>query len=104
MSIDGALALVGLGLKAGSIVVGTSGVREALQQSKLTLVVVPSDASARTEDKVLRLARATGVPLAVVPTAVALGNSVGRTSVQAVGIRDRRLAEGIVSKLSKKGR
>lgn len=104
MSVDGALALVGLGLRAGSIVIGTGGVRDALQQSKLALVVVPSDASSRTEDKVLRLARASGVPLAVVPTAIALGNSIGRTSVQAVGIRDRQLADGIVSKLSRKGR
>ena len=104
MSVDGALALVGLGVKAGSVVIGTRGVREGLQRSKLALVVVPSDASTRTEDKVLRLARASGVPLAVVPTAVALGNSIGRTSVQAVGIRDRQLAAGIMARLANKGR
>lgn len=91
----GPLGLLGLGMRAGSVVVGTGGVRAALQRDELALVMVANDRSSRTEEKVLRLARARGVPLVVGPSADDLGRSVGRGSVQAVGVRDAKLAAGI---------
>ena len=91
----GPLGLLGLGMRAGSVVVGTGGVRGALQRDELALVMVAYDRSPRTEEKVLRLARARGVPLVVGPNADDLGRSVGRGSVQAVGVRDAKLATGI---------
>ncbi len=91
----GPLGLLGLGMRAGSVVVGTGGVRAALQRDELALVMVANDRSSRTEEKVLRLARARGVPLVVGPSADDLGRSVGRGSVQAVGVRDAKLATGI---------
>ena len=89
------MGLLGLGMRAGGIVVGTGGIRAALQRGQLALVVVASDHSTRTEDKVLSLARARGVPCVVGPGADDLGRSVGRGSVQAVGVRDADLAAGI---------
>ncbi len=91
----GPLGLLGLGMRAGSVVVGTGGVRAALQRGELALVMVANDRSSRTEEKVLRLARARGVPLVVGPNADDLGRSVGRGSVQAVSVRDAKLAAGI---------
>ncbi len=93
--VGGPLNLLGLGMRAGSVVVGTGGVRAALQRDELALVMVANDCSSRTEEKVLRLARARGVPLVVGPSADDLGRSVGRGSVQAVGVRDAKLATGI---------
>jgi len=87
--------LLGLGMRAGAIVVGTGGVRAALKRGQLALVVVAGDHSSRTNDKVLRLATARGVPLVVGPSAEDLGRCVGRASVQAVGVRDADLAAGI---------
>jgi len=75
--------------------VGTSGVREALRQGRVVLVVLAGEHARRTEEKVGRLARARGVPVLVGPPADELGKLVGRTSVQAVGVQDRHLAEGI---------
>ena len=89
------LGLLGMGAKAGSTVVGTAGVRAALQRDELALVVLASNCSRRTDEKVGRLARGKGVPTTVGPTATDLGRSLGRSSVQAVGIRDRHLARGI---------
>jgi ribosomal protein L7Ae-like RNA K-turn-binding protein len=89
------MGLVSLGRRAGSVVVGTSGVRAALQRGELALVMVASDRSARTDDKVLRLATARGIPSIVGPRADDLGRCVGRGSVQAVGVRDAKLAAGI---------
>ncbi|MCH7779027.1 MAG: ribosomal L7Ae/L30e/S12e/Gadd45 family protein [Gemmatimonadetes bacterium] len=102
--VGGALGLLGLGMRAGSVVVGTAGVRAALRRGELALVMVASDRSSRTNEKVLRLAGARRVPLIVGPSADDLGRSVGRGSVQAVGVRDAELAAGIKDQTREDGR
>ena len=92
---SGRLGLLGLGLRAGQVIVGTSGVRAALQRNELTLVIVALDHSGRTSEKVGRLAQARGVPVLQGPSAEELGRRLGRDSVQAVGVKDRSLAAGI---------
>jgi ribosomal protein L7Ae-like RNA K-turn-binding protein len=89
------LRLLGLGVRAGTVVVGTSGVREALRQGQVVLVVLAGDHARRTEEKVGRLARARGVPVLMGPPAGELGKRMGRPSVQALGVQDRHLAAGI---------
>jgi ribosomal protein L7Ae-like RNA K-turn-binding protein len=93
---DEQLRLLGLGMRAGHVVVGTGGVRAALQRGELDLVVVAVDHSPRTADKVVRLARATGVETLEGPPAGQLGRRLGRSSVQSVGVRDRQLTAGIL--------
>lgn len=95
MLTDGQLGLLGLGARAGAVVIGVGGVRAALQRDELALVIVALDASRRTEEKVVRLARARGVRTVAGPAAVALGRRLGRPGVQAVGVRDVRLAAGL---------
>jgi ribosomal protein L7Ae-like RNA K-turn-binding protein len=75
--------------------VGTSAVREGLQSGVLCLVVLAQNRSARTEEKVARLARARDVMLLEGPSAEELGRLLGRESVQAVGVKDQHLAAGI---------
>lgn len=94
------LDLIGFGVRSGAVVVGTGGVRTALQRNELLLVVVPADVSRRTSDKVVRLAEGRGIPVAVAPSAVALGQAVGRDTVQAIGVKDRNLARGILPGLT----
>lgn len=99
---DSALGLLGLGARSGVLVLGTSGVRAALQRDELALVIVASDASMRTGEKVVRLAAAKGVTILTGPAAAALGRRLGRSDpLQAVGVRDRRLAGGIIGSPSK---
>ena len=88
--------LLGLGARAGTLVVGTSGVRAALQRDELELVVVAGDHGQRTAEKVMRLAQARGVDTVIGPSASQLGRQLGRSSVQSVGVRDRQLAAGIL--------
>ncbi len=92
---DAQLGLLGLGARAGTLAIGSSGVRAALQRGEVALVVVAANRSARTEQKVVRLARGTGVTVMEGPTDLALGRRLGRGAVQAVGVRDARLAAGI---------
>ena len=95
--MSGLLGLIGLGYRAGRIIVGVDGVRRELQAGKCWCVVVAEDASPRAIDKVVRLASAKGVPILAGPRAVAMGAQLGKPPVMAVGVRDRALANGMVS-------
>jgi len=89
------LALIGLAMRAGALIVGASGVRAAVKRGQVSLVVVANDHSRRTEEKVVRLARGKGVRVQVGPKASELGGLLGRAPVQAVGVTDPQLARGI---------
>jgi len=90
------LGLLGLGQRARTLAVGVEPVRVGLRADRVHCLVVAGDASPRTHDKVVRLAKARGVPLIPGPTAEAIGARLGRPPVQVVGVLDRALAEGIL--------
>ena len=85
-----------MGVRAGNVVIGVSGVRMNLQQGRLAVVVLAADASPRTRDKVERLARARGIPVLAGPVAERLGAQLGRPPVQTAGTGDRALARGLM--------
>ena len=89
--------LLGLGLRAGNVVIGVAGVRAGLQRGKVSCVVLAADASQRTIDKVARLAAAKQVPVLRGPDADALGAGLGKPPVQAVGVSDPALARGLTA-------
>jgi len=89
--------LLGLGLRAGNVVVGVAGVRAGLQRGQVVCVVLALDAGERTMEKVGRLAEARRIPLLRGPNAEALGAALGRPPVQAVGVADAALARGLMS-------
>ena len=94
---DRVTRLLGLGLRAGRVVIGVAGVRAGLQRGKLACVVLAADAGQRTHEKVTRLAQAKGVRLVTGPEAAKLGAGLGRPPVQAVGVEDRALARGLTA-------
>lgn len=89
------LGLLGLGARAGNLIVGVDGVRSVLQRGRCRLVVLAADAGLRAMEKVVRLAEARGVPIVHGPDAAALGRQLGRSRVMAVGVLDPALARGI---------
>ena len=89
--------LLGLGLRAGNVVVGVAGVRAGLQRGTLACVVLAQDAGQRTIEKVARLAEARSIPVLRGPIATELGAGLGRPPVQAVGVSDAALARGLIA-------
>ena len=89
--------LLGLGLRAGNVVVGVAGVRAGLQRGKLACVVLAEDAGQRTIEKVARLADAKAIPVLRGPAAEQLGAGLGKPPVQAVGVTDPALARGLIA-------
>jgi ribosomal protein L7Ae-like RNA K-turn-binding protein len=93
--MSGMLGLLGLGARAGNLMVGVDGVRSVIQRGRCKLVILAADAGPRAQEKVARLARARGVPLVQGPEAAVLGRHLGRPPVMAVGVLDPALARGI---------
>ena len=94
---DRVLGLLGLGLRAGRVVVGVDAVRAGLQRDAIRCVVMASDASPRARDKVSRLAQARGIPMVGAGKAAALGARLGRPPVMVAGVRDPKLVAGILA-------
>jgi ribosomal protein L7Ae-like RNA K-turn-binding protein len=89
------LRLIGLGVRARTVVVGVEQVRSAIRKGNLVFAVVAPDASANSRDKVVPLLRARRVNFVEGPTAAELGAAVGREQTAAVGVIDPQLARGI---------
>jgi ribosomal protein L7Ae-like RNA K-turn-binding protein len=96
--MNGVLGLLGLGYRGRRVTIGVDAVRNELQAGKCYCVVLAEDASARTLEKVVRLAKAKAVPVVSGPRADAIGAQLGKPPVMAVGVRDRALARGIMSR------
>lgn len=94
--MSGVLGLLGLGIRAGNVVVGVDAVRRSLQARECRCIVVAKDASQRAREKVLRLAAALGIPQVEGPEAALLGARLGKPPVMVAGVRDAALADGIV--------
>jgi ribosomal protein L7Ae-like RNA K-turn-binding protein len=94
--MNGMLGLLGLGYRAGRIVIGVDAVRRELQAGNCWCVVVAEDASPRAIEKVVRLASAKKIRVLPGPRAAAIGAQLGKPPVMAVGVRDRALADGMV--------
>ena len=94
--MNGVMGYLGLGIRAGNVVVGVDAVRRSLQARELRCVVVAKDASQRAREKVVRLATALGIPQVDGPEAAELGARLGKPPVMVAGVRDAALADGIV--------
>jgi len=94
--MNGLLGLLGLGFRAGNVIIGVESVRRSLQGGECRCLVVASDASQRALEKTARLARARGIPQVPGPTAQELGAGLGKPPVMVVGVRDAALAEGVL--------
>jgi ribosomal protein L7Ae-like RNA K-turn-binding protein len=94
--MSGLLGLLGLGLRAGHVIIGVEAVRRSLQAGDCRLLVVARDASQRALEKTVRLATARGVPQVAGPPAQELGNRLGKPPVMVIGVRDQALADGVI--------
>ncbi|HVZ48532.1 MAG TPA: ribosomal L7Ae/L30e/S12e/Gadd45 family protein [Gemmatimonadaceae bacterium] len=88
-------ALLGLGLRARTVVVGVQQVRHAAAKGQVALAVVADDASAHSRAKVVPLLGARRVQVVGGVTAAWLGEVVGREATAAVAVVDAGLARGI---------
>jgi ribosomal protein L7Ae-like RNA K-turn-binding protein len=92
--------MLGLAARAGAVVPGTERVREAARSGHLHVVLVASDLSDNSRDKLLPLLTARQIPFVIVYDRDALGGAVGRAPLSALGITEKKLAERVVELLN----
>ena len=95
--------MLGLAARAGAVIPGTDRVREAARSDTLHFVLIASDLSDNSRDKLLPLLQARQVPYAIVSDRDALGGAVGRAPLSALGITEKKLAARVVELLNEGG-
>ena len=88
-----ALALLGLAQRAGAVVKGTDGVRQAIRRGEVRLVLFAEDGSRTQQEKVRPLARARDVRCATLADRGDLGAAVGSGPLATVAVTRRSFAE-----------
>jgi ribosomal protein L7Ae-like RNA K-turn-binding protein len=91
------LGLLGLGVRGRGAVVGVERVRDAAKRGTLVVAIVAPDASRHSLDKVVPLLEARRIRIIEGPSAVVLGNAVGKEATAVVGVTDRALASGVLA-------
>lgn len=92
---DRLASLLGLAARAGALEFGTDLVRRAARSDRLHLVVIASDISSNTRQKLEPLLAARSIRWIGGPDRDRLGSAVGRGALSAVGVRDARFAREI---------
>lgn len=92
---EAALRMLGLAERAGMVIPGTGRVREAVRSGRVRLVLLASDASRNSRDKLEPLLRAVGLGYAVIADRARLGAAVGRAPLSAVAVTDAAMARRI---------
>lgn len=91
--------MIGLGMRAGSVVSGDMAVKSALDRGKVKLLVIAQNASERTRNKLIRLAGMKNVPMVFFGSKEELGRLIGKTERSSVAFTDKKMAEGILRAL-----
>ena len=101
MTLSKIVALAGLGLKGGNLVVGVDAVREAIMKERIRLVLIAADASARARERIVTPARLRSIPLVEVNSALEFGARLGKSVVMVAGVKDAGLAREILEVAAK---
>lgn len=88
-------ALIGLGVRARTVVVGVELVRGAAQKGSVALAVTADDASPNSRAKIIPMLTAKRIAMVSGVTAQQLGAAVGRETTAVVAVVDEALARGI---------
>ncbi|MBO8155195.1 MAG: YlxQ family RNA-binding protein [Bacillaceae bacterium] len=93
------LNMLGLAFRAGKCTIGEEAIVKKIQQNKVKLLLIASDASANTVKKLTDKCNFYQVPYFVVDDRATLSQSIGKFGRVAVAINDKGFADKIASLL-----
>ncbi|SRR5690554_607126 len=96
------LQTLGLAQRAGKIVTGDELLFK-IDKRKVSLVLLASNASQRTQDEILKKCEAKGMPCLVALSKEELSNAIGKFNRVAVGITDAGFSKLLKSYLENRG-
>ena len=100
MLINKVLGFLGISAKAGKIVSGTDIVLENIEKNKIKLVIVATDAAERTINNFKYSCEKKNVPIYIYGNIEENSKAIGKENRAVIGIKDEKLAEAIVNKIS----
>lgn len=100
MTVGGRL---GLARRAGQIISGDTAVKGAIKAGKARLIIMASDAAARTREELTAIAYSNSVVAITWGTKEELGMIAGKTPRSAVALLDENMARGILGALKGEG-
>lgn len=98
-----AASLLGFAQAAGALVSGETACELALRRGELRLLLIASDASPRTRDRLLHLANRHQVAWVEHGTKDELGAWIGKSPRAAVGVKEAQFARALSKALTAKG-
>ncbi len=94
-------SMLGIGKKAGLIVLGETGCVQSIKKNKSKLVILSVDASDNTKDKIITLCDFHKVKYYTVGNKQELGYSVGKNLSSIISITDLKFSEVIADIIEK---
>lgn len=94
-------SMLGIGKKAGLLALGETGCIQSIKREKSKLVIVSSDASENTKDRILSLCDKHGIKYYVIGEKQELGYALGKSLSSIISITDIKFSEAIIDIIEK---
>jgi len=98
---DAVANLLGLCRRAGKVISGETAVQNAFLKNEVRLLILAADASKRSQEKFIQLAKENNVPAFCYSSKNELGFLLGKAPRTAVAVIDEQLARGIAGAMER---
>ena len=95
------LKMIGLAVKARKCVSGSALCIEYIKKNRVKLLLIASDTTDNTKNKVLTAAYSKNLRIIDVFSKEQLGSITGKEEISVIGITDYNFASGIIEKITK---
>lgn len=93
------LKLLGIASKARKLILGTDAVLENIKSKKIDLVIIASDASEKTKEKIKYVCTNNGISVIEFSTIEELSLEVGKKNKAVIGIKDENFSKRVNRKI-----
>lgn len=93
------LNLLGIARKAGKLTLGYTATSLALKKKAVTIVILATDLSPHTKEKIERLCRKDQIRLYHVAKQIELGRALGKSSQAVIGVLSSEIAKALEKQL-----
>ncbi len=94
-------SMLGIGKKAGLIILGETGCIQSIKKEKSKLIIVSSDASENTKDRILSLCEKHKIKYYLIGDKQELGYALGKSLSSIISITDIKFAQVIENIIEK---
>lgn len=92
------ISLLGIGMKAGYITAGETGVDIDIKKKKSSLVIIAKNASKNTKNKFINLCNSNNIKYLIISDKESLGQILGKGYVAVVSVKDKQFSSALLKK------